>query len=465
MGRKHDPLLSLPDKSGVLYVRLYQRMRALILEGSWPSGMRLPSSRTLAADLGIARNTASLAVDQLIADGWVETRSRSGTFVSASLPQGGKRAGEPRGRPAAGALPIPFELRPGAVDSFPFERWARIQSRVWARSVPDLLYDAEPAGDVGLRQAIADLVLPARGLSASADEVIIVTSAQSAFDHLAATLPEGSQVVVENPGYVFADAAFTGRGLTVVPAPVDDEGLNVPAARAFVPSPALILVTAATQFPTGVTMSGERRAQLLSWASETGAWIVEEEYDAEARFDGQTPEPPLRVEDPERVIAVTSLNRVLFRSLRLGFMLVPQALREPILGVRAAIDGYVGLPHQLVLRDFIQEGAYSAHLRRSRDMARARREALLKLIEPYFGTVFEPELNPCGLHLVLRPQSVSVSAIETALRDNGIASGTLSELTRGPSTEDALLLAFAAFSPDVIESMRPTLESALAPFL
>src|SRR4051794_39030956 len=180
MGRQHDPLLSLPDKSGVLYVRLYQRMRALILEGSWPPGMRLPSSRTLAGDLGIARNTASLAIDQLLADGWVETRSRSGTFVSASLPQRGKPTSEPRGQARGGTLPIPFELRPGAVDSFPFERWARIQSRVWARSVPDLLYDAEPAGDFTLRQAIADLVLPARGLSASADEVIVITSAQSA---------------------------------------------------------------------------------------------------------------------------------------------------------------------------------------------------------------------------------------------------------------------------------------------
>ena len=139
MGRRHDPLLRLPDKSGVLYVRLYQRMRALILEGSWPPGMRLPSSRTLAADLGIARNTASLAVDQLLADGWVEARSRSGTYVSASLPQRVK----PRERriegPRAGALPIPFEMRPGAVDCFPLERWARIQSRIWAHSVPDLL--------------------------------------------------------------------------------------------------------------------------------------------------------------------------------------------------------------------------------------------------------------------------------------------------------------------------------------
>jgi GntR family transcriptional regulator/MocR family aminotransferase len=192
--------------------------------------------------------------------------------------------------------------------------------------------------------------------------------------------------------------------------------------------------------------------------------VVEEEYDAEARFDGQAPSPPLHVEDAERVVSVTSLNRILFRSLRLGFMLVPRALREPILHARAAIEGYVGLPHQLVLREFIEEGAYSAHLRRSRDMSRERRDALLKLVEPYLGRLFEPELNPCGLHLVLRPRSVDVPTLENALRNKGMACGTVLELTRGPCANDALLLGFAAFSPDVIESMRPALESALAPF-
>ncbi len=464
MGRRHDPLLTLPDKDGVLYVRLYQRMRALILEGSWPPGMRLPSSRTLAADLGIARNTASLAIDQLLADGWVETRSRSGTYVSAMLPHSAKAA-ERRPSPGRPALPIPFELRPGAVDCFPFERWARIQSRLWARAVPDLLYDAEPAGDLGLRQAIADLVLPSRGLSASADDLVIVTSAQSAFDHLAATLPPGSSVVVENPGYVLADAAFSGRKLRVVPAPVDENGLDVDAARALEPSPALILVTAATQFPTGVALSAERRAKLLDWANEAGAWIVEEEYDAEARFDGAAPALPLRIESPERVVTVSSLNRVLFRSLRLGFMLVPQPLLQPVLDARAAIDGYVGLPHQLVLREFIQEGAFSAHLRRSRDMARERREALLKLVQPYLGTVFEARLNPGGLQLVLRPRTAPVSALEAALRASGIACGTLSELTRGPCEHDALLLGFAAFSPDVIDSMQPAFAAALDAFV
>jgi len=464
MGRRHDPLLSLPDKSGVLYVRLYQRMRALILEGSWPPGMRLPSSRSLATDLGIARNTASLAIDQLLADGWVEARSRSGTYVSSALPQRVKTAQRSQESPPARALPIPFEMRPGAVDCFPFERWARIQSRVWARAVPDLLYDSEPAGDRGLRAAIADLVLPTRGLTGSADDIIVVTSAQSAFDLIAAIVPAGSEVVVEDPGYVFADGAFARRGLKVVPAPVDADGLDIDAARALSQSPALILVTAATQFPMGVPMSANRRAQLLAWANTTGAWIIEEEYDAEACFDGAPSPLPLRVENPERVITVTSFNRLLFRSLRLGFMVVPEALREPLLLARAAVDSYVGLPHQLVLREFIEEGAYSAHIRRSRELARERREALVEVLDPFLGTLFERQLNPCGLHLVLRPREADLASLVRALRDKGIDCETLAYLTRHSNPTPALLLGFAAFSPDVIDSMRATIQNALAPF-
>jgi GntR family transcriptional regulator/MocR family aminotransferase len=454
----------MPDKTGVLYLRLYQRMRALILEGSWPPGMRLPSSRTLAADLGIARNTASLAIDQLLADGWVEARSRSGTYVSASLPQRTKTVQRTRESPHAGALPIPFELRPGPVDCFPFERWARIQSQVWSRSVPDLLYDPEPAGDRGLRQAIADLVLPGRGLSATSDDVVIVNSAQSAFDLIAATVPAGSAVVVEDPGYTFADGAFARRGLTVVPTPVDENGLDVAAAKALAPSPALILVTPATQFPTGVPMSAERRAQLLDWAQATDAWIIEEEYDVEARFDGASPQPPLRAHDPERVITVTSFNRLLFRSLRLGFLIAPESLLEPLLKARTAVDGYIGLPQQLVLREFIEQGAYSAHIRRSRDLFRERRAALVAALEPFLGGLFEPKLNPCGLHLVLRPREADIALVVGLLRDKGIECDTMGGFTRGRHEGDALLLGFAAFSPDVIQSMRPALEYALAPF-
>ena len=465
MARKTDPLLTLPDKGGVLYVRLYQRMRALILEGSWPSGMRLPSTRRLAADLGISRNTASLAVEQLLADGWVEARSRAGVFVASQLAHaaGARRSRvEHRAAPRIGNPPIPFEMAHGAIDAFPIDRWSKLQARVWARAVPDLLYETDMMGDPGLREAIANLVAPTRGLTVDADHVAIVTSTQSALDLIAAILPPGSSIVVEDPGYVFADGAFVRRGHRIVAAPVDRDGLDVAAARMLEPKPALILTTPCAQFPTGRPLSAQRRSALLDWAEEVGAWVVDDEFDAHFRFDGAQPSLPLLSERASpRVITLGSFNRVLFNSLRLGFMAVPAELREPVLRAREAVDQFVNLPNQLVLRAFIEEGGYAAHLRRCRDLYAARREALLRLLERYVGTVIADDVNPSGLQLVLRPISASALELATRLRDAGIACMTVADFARGEPAQDGVILGFAAFSEDVIEAMRPAIDEAL----
>lgn len=468
MPRQNDPLLTLPDKSGVLYVRLYQRMRALIMQGAWPPGMRLPSSRRLAEDLQVSRNTASLALDQLMADGWIETRSRAGTFVSSELPfrvpvdfQADAIDTRPPGRP-----PVPFELNHNAVDAFPFDRWARLQARVWSRFVPDLLYEGHPAGDPGLRQAIAGVVAPMRGVAASAGDVVIIGGTMSGFDLIASTLPEGATIVVEDPGYHFADAAFRQRGHTIVPAKVDDRGLDIGAARKAVPRPALIVLSSASQFPRGVPLSTARRRAVLDWASECGAWIVDDEFEADARFDGRPPASSLRAEKGgDRVITACSLSRMLFRSLRLGYMIVPAELRGPILAARRALDAFEPLPNQLVLREFIDRGLWSAHQRRCRDLYRGRRQALVVALTPYLGTIFEEELNPCGLHFMLRPKRHASAAIAGALRQAGIACVAVSQLARLAPAPEGVLLGFAPFSPDVIEAVRPALDAALAPFL
>ena len=468
MARKTDPLLTLPDKSGVLYVRLYQRMRALILEGAWPPGMRLPSSRRLAEDLGISRNTASLALDQLLADGWIETRSRAGTYVSAESPglvRPPHVADDGRQR-AFARPPVPFEMAHGAIDAFPYDRWSKLQSKIWSKFVPDLLYEGDPAGDPGLRQAIATMVAPMRGLSITADDIVIVGSTTAAFDLIAATLPPRSTVIVEDPGYHFADDSFQRRGLKVIPVAVDGEGLDIAAARASCPSPKLIVVGSAAQFPLGVPMSAERRRQLLDWARKCGAWIIDDSFDADARFDGAAPAPSLQADDPNgRVITVCSLSRLLFRSLRLGFMILPKELCGAVLDARAAIDGFEPLPNQLVLREFIDRGLWSAHQRICRDLHRERRQALEAVLKPYLGTLFEPALNPCGLHLVLRPLKLPADEIADALRLAGIACTTTAEITRGIPGDEGVLLGFAAFSPDVIEASRPALSTALRPFV
>jgi len=467
MARKTDPLLTLPDKSGVLYVRLYQRMRALILQGAWPPGMRLPSSRRLAEDLEISRNTASLALDQLLADGWIETRSRAGTYVSAEAPilaRPTPTSGIGRDRSFA-RPPVPFEMAHGAIDAFPFERWSRLQSKVWGKFVPDLLYDGDPAGDFGLRQAIATIVAPTRGVSVAADDIVIFGSTVTAVELIAAAFPKGSKVIVEDPGYHFIDGAFHRRGFAVVPVAVDEEGLDVDAARAACSAPNIIVVGAASQFPMGVPLSSKRRRRLLDWARDCGAWIIDDAFDADSRYDGEPPAPSLLADDPDgRVILTCSLSRMLFRGLRIGFMTVPRALRGAVMEARTSFDGVQPLPNQLVLREFIDNGLWSAHQRRCRDLYRERREALIAVLEPYLGTLFDPVLNPCGLHLRLHPQHHPADAIADSFRAAGIACTTLAEMTRSIPGREGILLGFAAYSPDVIEASRPALEAALQPF-
>ena len=464
MARSTDPLLTLPDKGGVLYFRLYQKMRTLILDGHWPSGTRVPSSRRLAADLGISRNTASAALDQLIADGWIDTHKRSGMFVSAEVMArvGNQIASRGEAR-SSGRPPVPFELSPGAMDAFPIERWAKLQSKIWSKSPRHLLYENDRAGDYGLRTAIADVVAPARGMHVAPEQIVIVTGTQAAIDIIASIAGRG-QAVVEDPGYLAGQAVVATRGLEPVHVAVDECGLDVPAARMAVPSPALILTSSSVQFPTCVAMTEDRRSSLLDWAAESGAWIFDDDYDSQEWFDGSRPPPPLREQDGTRVVTNVTLNRLLYRSLRLGFMIVPEELTESVVRHRQSTDEFVNLPNQLVLRQFIDEGGLSAHLRHCRKLHLERREALVEVLAPYLGALFEPRLNPAGLHLILRPVRHSATSIASALRAAGIACMTLSELSRLPGPEDAVLLGFAAFAPDVIHGMRPSIDSALNRF-
>ena len=461
MPRKSDPLLTLPDKSGVLYIRLYQRLRALILQGHWSAGTRLPSSRELAQDLGISRNTATLAIEQLLADGLVEARSRAGVFVAG--PSSGRSAKATRQEGPAtpiGKPPIPFELTPGAMDSFPFERWSKLQSKVWSRSAPHILYDADRAGDPGLREVIASVVAPVRGMSIDPSQVIVVNGTQSGLDLIAAALGGGT-AVVEDPGYLAGQIALAVRGMTIVHAPVDDQGLNVAAARLATPNPALIVTTPCVQFPTCVPLGPERRRELLDWADQSGAWIFEDDYDADARFDGAAPPAPLREERSGRVVTSLTFNRLLFRSLRLGFIVVPDELRTRVLAIRDATDEFINLPSQIVLRRFIEEGGFTAHVRRCRALHAERREALLEVLRPYCGRLFHQQFNSAGLHLVARPIGVPAGAVAGAFRDNGIACATFADLSNLPDPPDGVLIGFAAFSPDVIKAMRPMIERAL----
>jgi len=437
-----------PDPQGGLYQSLYKRLRGFILDGAWPPGTRLPSSRVLAADLNVSRNTAILAVEQLIADGWAESRSRSGVYVAGpALPV---RAPEPA-RPATAELP-PFALQRPATDLFPAATWKQLQTRAWAEIEPDRLLGADPGGDSGLREAIARLVCAPRGLRCHPDQILIVPSATFAVDLVAATLLRpGECAAVEEPTRPGVRRLLQGRGADLHPLPVDAEGLDPSSLTEAAPS--VIWTTPAAHFPTGATLSPARRAALIDWARTKRGWIVEDDRDADAWFDDRSPPSPIAAAAGDRTILIGSFNRLLFPGLCVAFLVAPAELVERLRAVQAGIGGRASLAAQLALRDFIGEGHLARHLRRRRAGYTERRAALADALQ-------QPALNAAGLHVVLDvPQAHAAAERLAAAALGGIA---LSVFAQAPAEDRRLALGLGA-TLDTIIALAPQLRAVLAP--
>ena len=457
---RHSPA---GDGSGeAINLQLYRRLVSLIATGHWRSGSRLPSSRKLAADTGVSRTTASLALDRLVADGWAIARPRSGLFVAAST--GGASLAAPPAEGPSGTPPVPFELSQGAVDCFPHARWAKLQSRVWSSMVPGALYEPQLAGDPGLRSSIARHLMVSRGIQCSSDDVLIVASTRVALSIVAATLAgEVGSAAVEDPGYWRGAEAFSLAGLPTRPVAVDRDGLWVDglAEAASSECSTIVYATPAAQFPTGVTLTEERRDRLARWCLGGGHWLVEDDYDWDARFDLARPPAPLKSGPAaDRIFYCQSFSRTMFSSFRLAALVVPPAMRERALAALDRIEGFSNLPGQLVLREFIDSGGYAAHLRELRTAYAARREALVAVLHPYLGTIFEAGLNAAGLRLVLRCRPAEAARLAARLRDEGILCSTLSELSANGVGDDGIVLGFAAFPPEAIAALREPIARA-----
>ncbi|MEO7603177.1 MAG: PLP-dependent aminotransferase family protein [Sphingomicrobium sp.] len=432
-------------------LQLYRRLVSLIVSGHWLDGTRLPSSRKLAMDVGVSRTTASLALDRLVSEGWAIARPRSGLFVARSIERPVVRDSDDRRSSASS--PVPFELSQGAVDCFPHARWSKLQSRVWAAHVPDALYEPNAAGDHGLRSSLVRHLIVTRGIQCSAENIFLVPSTRAAMALTGKILAdEVATFAAENPGYARGADSLAERGLKTLAIPVDRAGLVVNALSG-IAGPVLAYVTPAAQFPTGVILARARRDELAEWAMTDQHWLFEDDYDWDARFDGSRPEPPLRSGPAAlRTFYCQSFSRTLFSSFRLAALVVPDSLRERAIIAQDGIEGASNLPNQLVLRQFIDSGAYAAHLRHLRDVYRDRREALLDIVQPYLGARFETELNPAGLRLVLRCSSSHAQQLASRLREQGVLCSTLTELSASGVADDGIVLGFAAFSVDDIRN-------------
>lgn len=389
-----------PEPAGGLYQSLYKRLRGFILDGVWPVGTRLPSSRALAADLKVSRNTAILAVEQLIADGWAESRSRSGVYVSA-VPAASAPVADRKG-PAE--LP-PLALQRPATDLFPAQVWKQLQARAWAEIEPQRLLATDPAGDAGLRETIARLVCAPRGFRVHPDQILILPSATMAIDLVASALVKpGDLAVVEDPCRPALGQLLRTRGARLHAVPADDQGL---ATAALPPHARIACVAPAIHFPTGAELRSDRRAWLADWARSTGAWLVEDDRDSECSRSDVAP-LPLAAEAPDRTLFVASFNRLLFPGLCVAFLVAPLALVDRLRAAHATLGARASLASQLALQAFIAEGHLARHLRKRRQAYADRRAALAAALGVEPGA---------GIHLSIPMPAGAAAAAARALAD------------------------------------------------
>jgi GntR family transcriptional regulator/MocR family aminotransferase len=376
-----------------------------MLTGRLKRGMRLPATRDFAVQHGVSRRVVVNVFAQLQTEGYLVSRVGSGTRVSDRLPEdllqfapsqaAARRAASPAIRQEWTRPARPLRPIEPALSEFPMELWARIAARRLRRASASLLAGGGVQGYGPLREAIADYLGTSRGVDCTPDEIVIVSGVQQGLDLLARFLVKrGDSVWIEDPAYSGAAAAFRNAGARLVPVPVDRDGLDPAKALRACPRPRAVYVTPAHQFPLGMTMSLERRLSLLAAARRSGARVIEDDYDSEFRFSGR-PVPALRgLDRSEAVILAGSFNKVLFPSLRLGYLVLPQSLMDRFLAFRYQADAYPPAHLEAVLCDFIVEGHFGRHLRRMRELYGARLAALRDSVTRYLkGAVELPDIQ------------------------------------------------------------------------
>jgi len=477
-----SPALDTP-----LYQQLYTHLRTAILSGKLKHGLKLPSTRALADELSVSRNTVFNTYRQLMAEGYLESVEGSGTFVARVLPDrllttpGRKipidtqpRRAESRQPlfserarlqlaapqmtaslpPSSSGLPRPFASGTPALDAFPYKLWSRLVVQQ-ARRMPGSAFTyQDPAGYRPLREAIAAHVTVSRQVHCTPEQIIIVSGSQGALDLAARMLVNaGDPVWMEDPGYLGARGAFLGAGAHIIPVPIDDQGLVVETGIVRAPQARLVYLTPSHQFPLGATLSLARRLALLDWAKRAEAYILEDDYDSEYRFAGRPLAALQGLDDADRVIYIGTFSKVLFPALRIGYLILPPPLVDAFLTVRHLIDVHTPMLEQAVLTDFMAEGHFSRHLRRMRTLYAERRAALLEAVSELPLEIHSPE---AGIHCIgWLPAGLDERSVVRQATAHGLDLWTVSNFSLEPLARQGLLLGYGGFSvPEIKAGVR-----------
>ncbi len=476
-------MLPLRESGTPAHRWLYSALRTEILEGRLRPGARLPGTRDLANQYSLSRGTIVNAFEQLKSEGYVEGSVGSGTYVSKVLSeellqvtrevraQSTTRQKQRRNVSDYGRRVTLFsglENRPTrafranlpALNLFPTELWGQITARRWRRASTNLLLGCDSMGYRPLREAVADYLTTSRGVKCVPEQVAIVSGVQEALD-LAARLflNPGDRVCMENPGYPGAAIAFEAVGAKISAARMDDEGMQLrePSLR----GARLIYVTPAHQFPLGITMSLRRRLELLEWARKSGALIFEDDYDSEYRYSGR-PVPALQGLDRNGVVLFAgSFNKVLFPSLRLGYLVIPPDLASYFAATISVTSRHAPLLDQAVLCDFITEGHFGRHLRRMREVYAERLSVLMENARQRLAGLLEISNVEAGLQTVgWLCDGIDAELAAKAAAARGVEVTPLSRYSRGRIAQEGLQLGFAAV--DAGEIRRGVCELAVA---
>ncbi len=473
-----------------LHRQLYDKMTGLILSGALEPGTRIPASRTLAADLGVSRPTVNACLDQLVQEGYIETKPNSGSFISSNLTTESLKRSLPKGAKTKSSSIAEYELstygkyisrkpevtesekepdisfycwRP-ALDQFPIAEWARVLGKHARTSSPsELDADWDPQGRLDLREALAKLVKRFRQVSCHPDQIFPVMGLNQGIDLVSRLhLDEGSGVVVEEPG--FRPAAFEACGAQLLPVPVDGDGLNV----ARLPqkkgreSVDLAYLTPARQFPTGAVMPLARRLEFLNWASASGTLVLEDDYDSEYQYSGQPIPALMSLDREQRVIYLGTLNQIMFPSLGFAYLIVPPRMVPLYRKARQLAGAQFSPQFQSAVAEFISKGHLDRHVKRLRALYRARRDTLIQALEKRFKSSVTIGPNRHGVFLsVTFDIGLDDDEIIERARRAGVGLTSAREFYSRKKPNQQVIMGFGSLSEREIEKGVQKLATAL----
>ena len=415
------------DSTLPIYKQISRELKVAIISGRLGGRTRLPATRTLAAELGVSRNTIMSVFDELIAEGYIMSKVGSGTYVSESLPEEhllpsaaiqsswqepavgpsilsarGQQMAQLAEQPLANEIILsrPFCADLPAVEAFPIEAWGRLMRKNWQKITTVSPAHLQPAGYGPLQHSIARYLSAARFVRCVASQVVVTSGSQQSLDLVARLLIDpGDAVWVEEPGYIGARSVFSVTGARVIPVAVDGEGLNVEAGRKAEPHPRAIYISPSRQYPLGATMTSARRLEIVEYANKIGAWIVEDDYDSEYRYDGM-PLPAIQsLQKADRLIYLGTFSKSLLPAIRLGYAVIPKDLIAPFSTAMSVLTRPNSILEQMTLHEFISTGQFATHLRRMRHLYLERQPVLLQHLERLLGDVLDVAPTSTGTHL------------------------------------------------------------------